>query len=94
MFILQFEHPVMNYDGWKKVFDSDPLGRQKSGVRRYRIFRPTDNPNYVIGELEFDRVEQAEAMLAALRRLWGNVEGKLIETAKSRIIEVVESKQY
>ena len=94
MFILQFEHPVMNYDGWKKVFDSDPLGRQKSGVRRYRIFRPTDNPNYVIGELEFDRVEQAEAMLAALRRLWGNVEGKLIETTKSRIIEVVESKQY
>ena len=94
MYILQFEHPAMNFDAWKKVFDSDPLGRAKSGVRRYRIFRPSDNPNYVIGELEFDSAEKAEAMLATLRRLWGSVEGKLIETAKGRIVEIAESKEY
>jgi len=92
--VLQFEHPVMNYDGWKKVFDSDPLGRQKSGVRRYRIFRTADNPSYVVGELEFDNLEQANTMLAKLRQMWGNVEGKLIETAKARIFEVMESKKY
>ena len=94
MFILQFEHPVMDFDGWKRVFDSDPLKRKQSGVRGYRILRPTDNPNYVVGELEFDRADQAEAFLAGLRGLWRNVEGKLIETARGRIIEVVESKEY
>ena len=84
----------MNFESWKKVFDSDPLGRARSGVRRYHIFRPIDNPNYVIGELEFDSADMADAFLAALRKLWSNVEGKLIETAKGRIVEVVESKQY
>lgn len=94
MHILQIEHPVMNYDGWKKAFDADPIGRERSGVRRYRIMRPTDNPNYVVIELEFDSAVEAEQALAALRVLWGKVEGKLIETAKARIVEVVETKAY
>jgi hypothetical protein len=37
--ILQIEHKVANFDGWKKAFDSDPVGRKKSGVRRDHIFR-------------------------------------------------------
>ena len=94
MFILQIEHPVMDYDAWKKAFDSDPLGRQKSGVRRYRVIRPADNPRYVIVDLEFDTMPQAEAMRTALRRLWGQVEGSLIEKAQARILEIAESRQY
>ena len=46
MYILRIEHPVPNFDGWKKAFDSDPVGREKSGVRRYQILRPTDDANY------------------------------------------------
>jgi hypothetical protein len=38
VFILQIEHPVPNFEGWKAAFDSDPIGRERSGVRRYRIF--------------------------------------------------------
>jgi len=34
MHILRIEHPVPNFDAWKKAFDSDPLGREQSGVRR------------------------------------------------------------
>ncbi len=48
MIILQIEHPVPNFDGWKKAFDSDPINRKQSGVRRYKISRQADNPNYVI----------------------------------------------
>ena len=33
MFIVRIEHPMQDYGRWKAVFDSDPLGRQKSGVR-------------------------------------------------------------
>jgi hypothetical protein len=30
--ILHIEYSVPDFDGWKKTFDSDPLGREKSGV--------------------------------------------------------------
>ena len=44
MYILQIEHPVPNYEGWKKAFDSDPVSRKQSGVRHYKISRKTDDP--------------------------------------------------
>ena len=46
MIILRIEHKVENYEKWKKTFDSDPINRKQSGVRRYRIFRPIDDPTY------------------------------------------------
>ena len=67
MYMLRIEHPVPDFDGWKKAFDSDPVGREKSGVHRYRVLRPIDDPNYVMIDLEFDTVSQAEALLAAMR---------------------------
>jgi integrase len=36
MHILRIEHPVPDYDSWKAAFDSDPVGRERSAVRRYR----------------------------------------------------------
>lgn len=94
MCILRIEHPVPNYDGWKQAFDSDPVGREKSGVRRYQILRPIDNPNYVIIDLEFDTVSQAEALLAAMRVVWDRVEGTIMMDPKTRIVEAVEIKAY
>lgn len=94
MYILRIEHPVPNYDGWKQAFDSDPVGREKSGVRRYWISRPTDNPNYVIIDLMFDTAEQAEGLLAAMRVVWGRVEGSIMMNPKAQITEVLEMKAY
>lgn len=94
MLILQIEHKVPNFDGWKKAFDNDPINRKKSGVRRYRIFRPTNDPNYVIIDLEFDNLSDAEATLAALRNLWGQVEGKVMSNPQTRILNIVETIQY
>lgn len=94
MTILRVEHKVPNFDGWKKVFDSDPINRKQSGVRRYRIFRPTDDPNYVIIDLEFDNLVSAEATLVALRSLWGQVEGKVLFSPQARILNIVETGEY
>ncbi len=94
MYMLRIEHPVPNYESWKKAFDSDPVGRQKSGVRRYHILRPVDDPNYVMIDLEFDTADQAETLLAAMRVVWGRVEGTIMMNPKSRIAEAVESKEY
>src|SRR5437763_7035782 len=76
--ILRIEHPVPNFEGWKKAFDSDPAGRERSGVRRYQILRLVDDPNYVLIDLEFDTTSEAEALLAAMRQVWSRVEGTVM----------------
>lgn len=91
MIILRIEHKVPNYDGWKKVFDSDPINRRRLGVRRYSIFRPMDNPNYVLIDLEFDNLANAESALTALHKLWSNVEGKVMVDPQTRILNMIES---
>lgn len=91
MVILHIEHPVQNFAAWKQAFDSDPVNRKQSGVRRYYVLRPIDNPNYAIIDLEFDTRAQAEVLLAAMRQVWSRVQGTLIENPIVRISDVVES---
>ena len=94
MYILRIEHPIFNFEDWKKAYDSDPIGREKSGVRRYQILRPLDDEKYVMIDLEFDTASQAEAVLAALRVLWGRVEGTIMMNAQTRIVEVMETGEH
>jgi hypothetical protein len=94
MHILRIEHPVPNFDGWKRAFDNDPVGRKKSGVRRYQILRPADDANYVMIDLEFDTAIEAEGLLAAMRVIWGRVEGTIILKPQARIAEAVETVEY
>ena len=94
MYILRIEHEVRDFDGWKKAFDSDPVGRQKSGVRCYRVLRAVDDPSYVMIDLEFDTTNQAEALLAALRAVWSRIEGKIVIDPRARIVEAVEIKEF
>jgi len=94
MYLLQIEHPVPSFDRWKEAFDSDPVGRQQERVRSHRIFRKIDDPTYVIIELEFDQLSEAESFLISLQKLWGKVEGTVMNSPRARIVEVVESKEY
>lgn len=91
MVILQIEHKVPSFDGWKKAFNDDPINRKSAGVRRYSILRPIDDPNYVIINLEFDNLKEAQATLDALRNLWGKVEGKIMVNPQTRILNLVEN---
>jgi ribosomal protein L35AE/L33A len=92
MYNLRIEHPVPDYDNWKKAFDSDPVDRKKSGVLAYQISRSVDNPNYVIIDLQFKTASEAEALLAAMRSIWSLVQGSIMNDPKARISEVVETK--
>jgi hypothetical protein len=94
MSILRIEHPVLDYEAWKKAFDADPVGRERSGVRRYQVLRASDDPNFVMIDLEFDRPDEAEAMLSALRAVWNGVGGTIISDPQARILEPVETKEY
>jgi hypothetical protein len=90
--ILQIEHSVPDYDAWKAAFDSDPIGRKNSGVRRYRVLRPVDDPNYVMIDLEFDNLDQADAAHASLRELWSRVD--VMRNPQSRIVDTADSAEY
>ncbi|MEO5583106.1 MAG: hypothetical protein ABIR66_10460 [Saprospiraceae bacterium] len=90
MFILQIEHDVPNFEGWKKAFLSDPIDRKKSGVKEYRVYCPQGAFNYVIIDLVFEELSLAESTLEALHKLWGNVEGTVMANAKTRFLETVE----
>ena len=92
--ILRIEHPVLDYAAWKAAFDSDPIGRAASGVRRYRIQRAVDDPDYVVIDLEFDSQHEAQAVLAALRTVWDRVTGTVMTNPQARIVEPVETGEY
>jgi hypothetical protein len=89
--ILRIQHPVPNYEGWKAAFDSDPVGRERSGVRRYQILRSLDDPNFVMIDLEFDTKGEADALLAAMRQVWSRVQGSIMSNPQAYIVEQVES---
>lgn len=94
MINLHIEHDVVNFSVWKAAFDSDPVGRQKSGVRTYRILQPVDNSNYAIIDLEFETRQQAEALLTAMQQVWDRAGGALIHSPQWRISEVCEVRDY
>ena len=92
MIVLQIEHEVPSFEGWKKAFEHDPIDRRKAGVLRYRIFQRADNPNFVVIDLEFDNMKAAEDTCAQLQNLWKNINGKIIFNPQIRILNLIESK--
>lgn len=95
MATLQVEHGVRDFERWKSAFDSDPVGREASGVRSYRILRLADDPARVIIELEFDTTEEAEGFREKLRGMWVVAGGDLgLENPSARVLGEVETGSY
>ena len=93
---LQLEHSIKDFAMWKAAFDRDPIDRRGLGVRRHRVFRPLDDPNYVVVELEFETEREAQAGGAALRKLWSSRQAApaLVGAPRVRIVETVEDREY
>ena len=96
MATLHIEHQIRDFDTWKEAFDRDPAGRQQSGVRRYRVLRPIDDPNFVVIDLDFDSSREAEAFAAALHDVWRSSRASpaLLGTPETRILEAVATEEY
>jgi hypothetical protein len=94
MILLHIEHTVADFDGWKASFDTYEEFRQKSGVKRYRVSRPVDNPNFAMIDLEFDSLSEAEILLAGVQQVWQRVNGTLINDPQWRFSEVVQTKEF
>ena len=51
---------VDDFDDFKSLFDSDPVGR-KQAAKGHLMLRSLDNPNEVFTRVEFDSLEEAKA---------------------------------
>lgn len=96
MHVVQIEHAVRDFDTWKAAFDSDPAHRSASGVRRYEIFRPIDDPRYVAVDLAFDTLAEAESFKVRLEGVWRSPQAAaaLGGAPKARIVAIAETRDY
>jgi hypothetical protein len=90
--ILRIQHAVPNFDAWKRAYDSDPMDRKGSGVRRHHVHRSVTDPNFVMIDLELDTVAEAEKLLERLHGLWKGPGGAVMRNPGAWILETVESR--
>jgi len=91
--IVRIEHPVPSFEAWKQAFDRDPADRKGSGVRRYQILRPHDDSNYVMVDVEFDTLLEAEAFLHRMETLWAGPGRVAMSNPRARIVDRVEARE-
>ncbi len=72
MFTVHIEHPISDLATWRTAFDRDPADRAGSGVRRYVVHQPVDDPRYVLIDLDVETLEAARSFLATMATVWGS----------------------
>ena len=89
---LHIEHAISDLDTWLSAFNRFADARQQAGVRAESIQRPIDDPGYIVVDLEFDTVEEAEGFLSFLKsQVWAIPENApaLAGTPETMILERV-----
>ena len=71
MATLHIEHPITDFGTWRAAFDRFEAARADGGVVAARIYRPVDDDKYVLIDLDFATVDQAQKFHEFLRtRVW------------------------
>jgi len=94
MAALRIEHPITDFGTWKAAFDRFAEAREKSGVRGHRILRPVDDAHYVVVDLDFQTVGEAEKFLSFLQTtVWASAQNApaLADTPQTRILEPADA---
>lgn len=94
MATLHIEHPITDVDTWSAAFARFADVRRQAGVRQERIQRPVDDPAYVVVDLDFDTVEEAERFLGFLHaNVWTSSDNApaLARKPQTRILEAASS---
>ncbi len=60
MATLHIEHSISDLETWLTAFGKFAEARQKGGVRTHRIYQPVDDDKYIVIELDFDTIDEAE----------------------------------
>jgi hypothetical protein len=71
MATLHIEHTISDFDAWRAAFSRFGRARGDGGVLAARVYRPVDDDRYVLIDLDFTTVDQAERFREFLRtRVW------------------------
>ena len=87
--LVHYNH---DFDEWKRIFDSDPVGRAQGDVKGHAISRGVDDPNDIFVRLEFASVEEAKSFRDRLLDS-GALDPVDVRTPPT-VVEVVETKDY
>lgn len=90
---LHIEHSITDFETWKAAFEGFADFRLQGGVRRYRLQRPVDDPQYIVVDLDFDTADEATKFREALKtKVWPSREfaPTLVGTPQTKILEFVE----
>jgi hypothetical protein len=71
--VLQIEHPITDLDTWLGAFKHFAAPREQAGVKAQRVRQPSDDPRYIVVDLEFDSVSAAGNFRDFLQeRVWAS----------------------
>jgi hypothetical protein len=90
MATLHIEHGITDFPTWKAAFDRFAEKRQQAGVTAHRIHLLHDNPTYVVLQLDFQTIEQAQAFQQFLEtRVWSTPSNSpgLAGTPRARVLD-------
>jgi hypothetical protein len=89
---LHIEHPISDLATWRTAFNQFADARRHAGVRAERVQTPVDDPGYIVVDLDFETIDEAEAFLQFLRQqVWAVAENApaLAGTPTTMILEPV-----
>ena len=90
MTTLHIEHAISDFDRWLTAFQRFADARIQAGVRAHRVQRPVDDPNYVVIDLDFDTVDDAQRFLGFLQtKVWSSAQNApaLVGAPQTRILQ-------
>ena len=92
MATLHIEHPISDLKTWLTAFGMFAENRQKAGVRTHRIYQPVDDDKYIVVDLDFSTIDEAERFKQFLElNVWSSREASpgLAGTPQARVLERV-----
>ena len=95
MTTLHIEHAISDFERWLTAFERFADARAQAGVSAHRVQRPVDDSNYVVIDLDFDTVEDAQRFLGFLQtRVWSSPENApaLVGAPQTKILQSVTTR--
>ncbi len=91
---LHIEHTISDFEVWQQAFERFDDARQQAGVQSHQVRRPVDDGQYVVIDLEFATVEQAERFRDFLHeKVWSSSANSpaLVGSPSTKILELTLS---
>ncbi|MDT5099437.1 MAG: hypothetical protein QOC76_3174 [Mycobacterium sp.] len=91
--VLHIEHEISELAVWLDAFNKMAPAREAAGVIRTEVYRPSDDPNYVVINLSFGNLDAATTFREFLiNQIWAspNSAPALVGPPTARVLEEVQ----